>query len=171
MLGRTYDEQVCSIARALEVIGERWTLLIVRDVQLGLHRFEDIQTELGIARNVLTNRLSALVEAGVLERRPYSGHPQRFEYHLTPMGRELAVPIVALMQWGDRHLPRPGGPPRQARHRHCGGPVEAALTCTTCARTVSLAEVEVVPPLTATRQPDRAHRADRANPKVPPTGS
>jgi DNA-binding HxlR family transcriptional regulator len=147
MLGRTYEEQVCSVARALEVVGERWTLLIVRDVLLGLHRFEELQDELGIARNVLTTRLNGLVDAGILERRPYSGHPQRREYHLTSMGRELALPIVALMRWGDRHVPNPGGPPRQARHRDCGGPVEVAFTCTRCGSTVGARDVEVIPAL------------------------
>jgi DNA-binding HxlR family transcriptional regulator len=145
VLGRTYEEQVCSVARALEAVGERWTLLIVRDVQLGLHRFEDLRSELGIARNVLTARLKLLVEAGVIERRPYCDHPQRWEYHLTPMGRELAVPIVALMQWGDKHLAHPDGPPRRARHRSCGGAVEVGFCCISCGTPVPAREVEVVP--------------------------
>jgi DNA-binding HxlR family transcriptional regulator len=146
VLGRTYEEQVCSVARALEAVGERWTPLIVRDIQLGLHRFEDLRAELGIARNVLTARLNHLVDAGVLERRPYSDHPLRWEYHLTPMGRELALPIVALMQWGDRHLLGPDGrPPRQARHRTCEGPVEVGYFCRSCGTAVPAREVEVVP--------------------------
>ena len=146
MLGRTYDEQVCSVARALEAVGERWTLLIVRDIQLGLHRFEDLRAELGIARNVLTARLNHLAEAGVIERRPYSDHPRRVEYHLTPMGRELALPIIALMQWGDRHLLGPDGqPPRVARHRACNGPVEVGYCCRSCGTTVPDREIEVLP--------------------------
>src|SRR5215813_11335529 len=96
MLGRTYDNQLCSIARALEVLGERWTLLIVRDAFLGLRRFDDFQQSLGVARNVLTDRLSRLVETGVLERVPYQQRPPRHEYRLTAMGRELAVPVIGL---------------------------------------------------------------------------
>ena len=145
MLGRTYDDQVCSIARALEVLGERWTLLIVRDALLGLRRFEDFQRSLGVARNVLTDRLARLVEAGVLDRVLYQDRPPRHEYRLTPRGRELAVPIIGLMQWGDRHLAGPDGPPRLTRHRDCGGTLSATLTCTTCAQPVPLAGVEMVP--------------------------
>lgn len=149
MLGRTYEEQVCSVARALEAVGERWSLLIVRDVQLGLHRFEDLRAELGIARNVLTTRLNHLVEVGVLERRPYSDHSQRWEYHLTAMGRELGLPIVALMQWGDRHLLDAGRrPPRRAMHRTCGGKVEVDYACRSCGTTVPAREVEVAPAMT-----------------------
>src|SRR5262245_27675371 len=89
MLGRTYDNQVCSIARSLEVLGERWTLLIVRDAILGLRRFDDFQASLGVARNVLADRLGRLVDAGILDRVPYQDRPERHEYRLTPMGREL----------------------------------------------------------------------------------
>jgi DNA-binding HxlR family transcriptional regulator len=145
MLGRTYDDQVCSIARSLEVLGERWTLLIVRDILLGLRRFEELQRSLGVARNVLTDRLNRLVEARVLERVPYQRHPPRHEYHLTPMGHDLAVPVVSLMQWGDRHLAGPAGPPRLTRHRDCGGTLRATLTCTECGRSASAVDMEVLP--------------------------
>jgi DNA-binding HxlR family transcriptional regulator len=145
MLGRTYDDQVCSIARSLEVLGERWTLLIVRDALLGLHRFDDLQHSLGVARNVLTDRLGRLVEAGVLERVPYQQRPLRHEYHLTPMGRELAVPVIGLMHWGDRHLAGPAGPPRLTHHRDCGGTLQASLTCTACGQSVAAASMEVIP--------------------------
>src|SRR5688500_2876036 len=113
MLKRTYEGQNCSIARALELIGERWTLLIVRDAFLGLRRFDEFRQSLGVARNVLAERLDRLVQEGVLERVAYSERPPRFEYRLTDKGRDLAVPLLALMQWGDRHLPHP--PPRVAR--------------------------------------------------------
>ncbi|HEX4249448.1 MAG TPA: helix-turn-helix domain-containing protein, partial [Pseudonocardia sp.] len=103
MLGRSYDAEVCSLARALEVVGERWTLLIVRDALLGLSRFEEFSDSLGLARNVLTDRLTGLVRAGVLERVRYQRRPDRFEYRLTAPGRGLAVPVLALMQWGDAH--------------------------------------------------------------------
>jgi DNA-binding HxlR family transcriptional regulator len=145
MLGRTYEDQVCSIARALEVLGERWTLLIVRDALLGLRRFDDFRRSLGAARNVLTDRLGRLVEAGVLERVPYQQRPPRYEYRLTAMGRELAVPLLSLMHWGDRHLAAPSGPPRLTRHRGCGGTLQAELVCATCGQPVAGADVDVVP--------------------------
>ena len=145
MLGRTYDNQVCSIARALEVLGERWTLLIVRDAILGLRRFDDFQRSLGVARNVLTDRLGWLVEAGVLERVPYQDRPVRYEYRLTAMGRELGVPVIGLMHWGDRHLAGPAGPPRLTRHRDCGGAVRLALVCDSCGEAVPPGAVDVVP--------------------------
>jgi DNA-binding HxlR family transcriptional regulator len=145
MLGRTYDDQVCSIARTLEVLGERWTLLVVRDALLGLRRFDDFQRSLGVARNVLTDRLKRLVEAGVLERVPYQQRPRRFEYHLTAIGRELAVPVIGLMHWGDRHLAGPAGPPRLTRHHECGGVLHTALVCATCGQPVPATEVEVLP--------------------------
>ncbi len=145
MLGRTYDDQVCSLARALEVLGERWTLLIVRDALLGLGRFDDLQRSLGVARNVLTDRLGRLVDAGVLERVPYQQRPPRHEYRLTAAGRELAVPLIGLMQWGDRHLADPAGPPRLTRHHGCGGALEIKLVCTQCHERVVPAGVDVVP--------------------------
>jgi DNA-binding HxlR family transcriptional regulator len=145
MLGRTYEDQVCSIARTLEVLGERWTLLVVRDALLGLRRFDDFQHSLGVARNVLTDRLRRLVEAGVLERVPYQERPPRFEYQLTAMGRELGVPIIGLMHWGDRHLGNPAGPPRLTRHRGCGGALHTALVCGTCGQPVAAADVELLP--------------------------
>src|SRR5438094_8351397 len=98
MLKRDYEGQNCSIARALEVIGERWTLLIVRDAFLGLRRFEQFQESLGIARNVLTDRLNGLVDEGVLDRVRYSERPERYEYRLTPKGRDLSLALTALRQ-------------------------------------------------------------------------
>jgi DNA-binding HxlR family transcriptional regulator len=141
MLRRTYDNQVCSLARALEVVGERWTLLIVRDALLGLRRFDEFGESLGIARNVLSARLHLLVEHGVLERVRYSEHPERYEYRLTPRGTDLATAVSALMQWGDRYLAGTQGPPRLIEHAGCGGPVEVGFTCPSCARRVSPAEL------------------------------
>jgi DNA-binding HxlR family transcriptional regulator len=125
MLKRDYEGQNCSIARALEVVGDRWTLLIIRDVVLGLRRFDEFLDSLGIASNVLTDRLNRLVDEGVLERVPYSERPKRFEYRLTNKGRELGVPVLALMQWGDRHLS--AKPPRIARRRSDKSPVSVRL--------------------------------------------
>src|SRR3954454_16966254 len=104
VLNRDYEGQNCSIARALEVVGERWTLLIIRDVFLGLRRFDVLQQSLGIARNVLADRLNRLVEEGVLERVRYSERPERFEYRLTRKGRELNIALTGLRQWGDKYL-------------------------------------------------------------------
>src|SRR5882762_4085093 len=120
MLPRTYDSQVCSVARALETVGDRWTMLIVRDVMLGFRRFDDFQRHLGIARNTLTDRLSRLVEEGILERRRYQERPERHEYRLTRKGIDLWPVVVSLLKWGDRYL-APDGPPRVLRHRDCGG--------------------------------------------------
>ncbi len=145
MLGRTYDDQVCSIARSLEVLGERWTLLIVRDALLGHRRFDDFQQSLGVARNVLTDRLRRLVDAGVMERVPYQERPQRSEYQLTAVGRELAVPVIGLMHWGDRHLAGPAGPPRLTRHKDCGGKVHTQFNCAKCGETVLPGQLSVEP--------------------------
>ena len=115
VLKRGYEDQVCSIARALEIVGDRWTLLIIRDLVLGLSRFDEFQESLGVASNVLTDRLGRLVDEGVLERIRYSERPERFEYRLTKKGRELGLALLALMQWGDRYVS--DKPPRIARRR------------------------------------------------------
>jgi DNA-binding HxlR family transcriptional regulator len=104
VLKRDYEGQNCSIARALEVVGERWTLLIIRDVFLGLRKFDEIQENLGVARNVLTDRLNRLVEEGILQRVRYSERPERYEYRLTAKGRDLNIALAGLRQWGDKYL-------------------------------------------------------------------
>jgi DNA-binding HxlR family transcriptional regulator len=142
VLKRTYDGQNCSIARALELVGERWTLLIIRDAFLGLRRFDQFQESLGVARNVLSDRLKRLVDQGILERSAYSERPPRFEYSLTEKGRELGVPLIALMQWGDRHLSEK--PPRVARRRNDRSPVRAVFVDRDD-EVVSPHELEVVP--------------------------
>lgn len=155
MLKRTYEGQNCSIARALELVGERWTLLIIRDALLGLRRFDQFQESLGVARNVLTDRLTRLVAEGILERNAYSERPPRSEYRLTEKGRELAVPLLALMQWGDRHLS--SKPPRVARRRSDRSPVRAVLVGRDD-HLVRPGEIEVVPGpgLAAASSPDGA---------------
>jgi DNA-binding HxlR family transcriptional regulator len=129
MLGRMYEDQVCSVARSLEVVGERWTLLIVRDALLGLRRFDEFHKSLGLARNVLSDRLGKLVEHGIMERVEYQERPVRLEYHLTARGRELRTVILALMRWGDEHMAGPQGPPRLIRHADCGAPVTVSPVC------------------------------------------
>ena len=125
MLRNDYDGQACSIAKALEVVGERWTLLIIRDVLLGLHRFDEFQESLGIARNVLTDRLNRLVDEGVLERVLYSERPERYEYLLTPKGRDLHLALTGLSQWGDKYLSEK--PPLLQRRKVDKKPVVAAI--------------------------------------------
>jgi DNA-binding HxlR family transcriptional regulator len=131
MLGRTYEGQVCSAARALEVVGERWTLLIVRDAFLGVRRFDDFQRSLGIARNVLQGRLERLVEHGILDRVRYRERPERFEYRLTEKGLDLWPVMVSLLAWGDRHAAA-DGPPVVLEHRDCGGRVNDRRICEKC---------------------------------------
>ncbi|MFB7915411.1 winged helix-turn-helix transcriptional regulator [Streptomyces sp. NPDC056061] len=143
MLRHTYEGQDCSLARTLEVVGERWTLLIVRSALLGIKRFDGFLESLDIARNVLTSRLTRLVEHGLMERVPYQDKPVRHEYVLTPAGRDLTCAVVALMQWGDRNLPHEAGPPRRADHLGCDGTVLVEMRCTGCGRAVDDAEVHV----------------------------
>jgi DNA-binding HxlR family transcriptional regulator len=145
VLQRSYPGQICSIARALEVVGERWTLLIMRDAVLGLRRFEEFQESLGIATNVLSNRLKLLCEEGVLDRRPDAERPGRPEYVLTDKGRELGPALITLMKWGDRHYPTPDGPPRITLHAGCGGTVGADLHCDRCGDHVKAGDLDVRP--------------------------
>ena len=145
LLQRTYPNQVCSIARSLEVVGERWTLLIIRDALLGLERFEEFQDKLGIASNVLASRLKLLCEEGVLDRLPDEQRPGKRKYALTEKGLELSPAMFAFMKWGDRHYPSPGGPPRLTRHVGCGGNVGADVHCESCGRHVGRDEIELLP--------------------------
>ena len=145
MLQRSYPDQVCSIARALEVVGERWTLLILRDAVLGLQRFEEFHDSLGIASNVLTARLKLLCEHGLMERVPDEERRGRPRYVLTDKGREIAPALVILMKWGDRHYPTPGGPPRLTMHAGCGGVVGADLRCDRCGEHPEFGELELRP--------------------------
>lgn len=119
------------MARALEIIGERWSLLVLREVFLGVRRFDAIRAATGAPRAVLARRLETLVDAGVLQRRTYqeAGARARPEYRLTAAGRELQPVLTALMQWGDRHLGWPDGPPLSVVHANCGAPVRATLRC------------------------------------------
>jgi DNA-binding HxlR family transcriptional regulator len=143
-LNRTYDDQVCSVARTLEVVGERWTLLIVRDAFLGLRRFDEFQRSLGVSRNVLSDRLDRLVDSGVLERVPYHERPPRYEYRLTDRGRDLYPVIFGLMRWGDRHA-APDGPPRVVLHRGCDGTPDEHMVCAKCGEPLTVRQVETRP--------------------------
>ncbi len=131
VLGNDYRDQTCSVAAALEVIGERWSLLIVRDVMLGMRRFDELQADLGIARNVLQARLTRLIEHGVLRKRRYQERPERYEYWLTEKGLDLWPTIVSLLQWGDKYA-APSGPPVVLEHRGCGGTMDDHRICSVC---------------------------------------
>jgi DNA-binding HxlR family transcriptional regulator len=145
MLGRDYPDQLCSIANSLEVIGERWSLLIVRDVFNGNRRFGELQTSLGVARNVLSARLQRLVDEEILERRRYQESPSRYEYFLTEKGLDLWPTLIALLNWGDRYSPSPGGPPKLIRHKACGGAVSERGVCEECGRVLTARDAIQVP--------------------------
>ena len=139
MLERTYEGQVCSIARTLELVGERWSLLIVRDAFLGLSRFDEFQRSLGVAPNVLSARLERLTEAGIMEKRRYQERPQRFEYTLAAKGRDLYPLIAALMEWGDRYVSPVR--PRLVTHRADGGRVRVRVMCDECGSELDRSEI------------------------------
>ena len=141
---RTAEPRPCSIARTLDIVGEKWALLAIREVFLGNHRFDDIVHRTGAPRDTLTARLRTLVSAGVLERRPYSEHPARFEYHLTDAGRDLYPVIITLMRWGDKHLAGEDGPPLILEHR-CGHRLEAQLVCQACGEELDPADTRRIP--------------------------
>ena len=134
----------CSVARTLDVIGEWWTPLIVRDAFYGVRRFEDFQRSLGLARNVLSGRLDGLVAAGIMERRPYEERPPRDEYLLTEKGRDLFPIIAALMAWGDRWTAGEAGPPLMLVHG-CGEPGTLRATCDKCGGPMDLTNIRPVP--------------------------
>jgi DNA-binding HxlR family transcriptional regulator len=145
MLPRTYDNQVCSVARTLERIGDRWTMLVIRDAFLGFRRFDDFQRDLGVARNVLTDRLARLVDDGILEKQRYQERPERFEYRLTEKGLDLWPVLVSLMKWGDRHAPADDGPPTLVLHKGCGGVVDERFVCGACGAAVDARSAEARP--------------------------
>ena len=121
----------CSIARTLDIVGEKWALLAVREVFLGDRRFDEMVRRTGAPRDTLAARLRTLVSAGILDRRQYSEHPARFEYHLTDAGRDLYPVIVTLMHWGDQYLAGEDGPPLVLQH-HCGHELVAQVVCQAC---------------------------------------
>ena len=125
--------RACSVARTLEIVGEKWALLAVREVFLGNRRFDEMVRRTGAPRDTLAARLRTLVDAGILERRQYSTHPARFEYRLTEAGRDLYPVILTLMRWGDRHLAGADGPPLVLEHS-CGHRLVAQVVCEACGK-------------------------------------
>jgi len=136
MRWRDIGDLPCSVARALSVVGDRWTLLVLRDAFLGVRRFGDFHTDLGTSRHRLADRLRKLVEHGVLARVPYAERPRRFEYRLTEKGRDLYPVVVSLTRWGDRWMAGRDGPPIELVHRGCGRQIMPALACPECGEPV-----------------------------------
>ena len=140
----SFEDMNCSVAQCLEVVGEWWTMLIVRDVFLGVHRFDDFQRRLGISRNILNDRLRGLVEAGVLKKVPYQEHPVRYDYRLTRKGRDLWPVLTAMRQWGDQWA-APDGARIEIVHDTCGHRAQAVLHCDHCGGTLDPHDLSVVP--------------------------
>jgi DNA-binding HxlR family transcriptional regulator len=140
---KSFAEMDCSVAQCLEVVGDRWSLLIVRDAFLGTSRFDAFQRHLGISRNILNQRLAKLVAQGVLERRAYSERPRRCEYKLTDKGRDLWPVITTMRQWGDRHA-MPDGPPIEIVDTRCGGVAHVDMVCSACHHEIGPRDVRVV---------------------------
>jgi DNA-binding HxlR family transcriptional regulator len=146
----------CSVARALSVVGDRWTLLVLRDAFLGVRRFEELQAHLGTTRHRLADRLRKLVQHGVLERVRYAERPPRFEYRLTEKGRDFYPVIVSLTGWGDRWMAGEEGPPVELVHRRCGRKIAPALTCPACGERIGARDMAARP-----AQRRVAHRSAR----------
>jgi DNA-binding HxlR family transcriptional regulator len=158
---RAFPDQNCSIAATLAVVGERWTLLVLREVLLGRTRSADIRRELGIAPNILSDRLQTLVDQGLLERHRYGKHPEALEYLPTEKGLDINPVLVALMQWGDRYA-APNGPPRVHVHTACGHDADPELRCGHCGGKLTPRELRI-------RPGPGASRAQRAEPLLPAT--
>lgn len=141
----SFADMHCSLARSLELIGDWWSPMILRDLAIGPRRFDELATDLGLSRNLLTTRLHGLIAAGVIGRRLYEEHPPRYEYALSDSGRELVPVLMALTAWGDRWATPPGGPPLRYRHRTCGQVFTPTVYCPACAEPVHADEVDLLP--------------------------
>jgi DNA-binding HxlR family transcriptional regulator len=137
--------QPCSIARSLSVIGDRWTMLLIRNAFLGTRRFDDFQALLGVTRHVLADRLQKLVEFEVLKKVPYQDKPPRFEYRLTERGRELYPVLLALVNWGDKWMDEGRGPPVLYTHHNCGKQFRPVMSCSECGEALNPREVTPMP--------------------------
>lgn len=155
MRGVSLGSLNCPVARTLDIVGERWTLLILRDAFNGVRRYDDFAARLPIARNVLARRLQKLVARGILSRVPYQDHPPRYEYRLTPAGMDLYPVIVTLVQWGNRYCMGETVPTIEVRHKTCGHQAEAVVLCSQCGERLSARDAQGV-----RRDPTVASRAD-----------
>jgi DNA-binding HxlR family transcriptional regulator len=133
----------CSVARALSVVGDRWTLLILRDCFLGARRFDHFSASLGLSPHLLSTRLGKLVDEGILERRPYREQPVRYEYRLTDKGRDLHPVIASLVRWGDRWMAGADGPPATFVHKTCGHRTTPHLVCSECGEAVGARDLQI----------------------------
>lgn len=140
-----FGAMACSVARTMDMAGEPWSPLIVRNIFIGINRFDQLQQNLGISRKVLADRLRTLAGAGVLERREYSSSPVRHEYVLTEMGLDLVEVLMVMVRWGDRWLVGQAGPPVLYRHRACGQISHAELHCSECGQPMGPAGIDVLP--------------------------
>jgi DNA-binding HxlR family transcriptional regulator len=162
------EDQACSLARTLSIIGDRWTLLILRDCFLRVRRYEDFQQRLGIGRGILTERLKQLVDAFILAKVPYQNNPLRYEYRLTPKGLDLYPVIMSIVHFGDEHLCDKKGRPLLHRHRKCGSVFDPVMTCSECGEPLDPRDVQPEPgpgarqtqhlPVTAASAPARGAR-------------
>jgi DNA-binding HxlR family transcriptional regulator len=139
------SDEPCSVARSVAVIGDRWTLMLLRDCFLGIRRFEDFERRLGISRSIVAERLKRLVEEGVLRREAYQDRPRRYEYRLTDKGLALHPVLMAIVHWGDEHYAGEAGPPLIHRHKACGHDFAPVMTCSECGEALAAREVEVRP--------------------------
>jgi DNA-binding HxlR family transcriptional regulator len=156
------DER-CSIARTVSVIGDRWTLLILRDCFLRIRRFDDFEARLGVTRHILADRLRKLVDAGVLEKVPYGDRPVRHEYRLTQKGLDLYPVMMSIVHWGDMHTAGKAGRPLLHQHLACGHQFDPVLTCSVCAEAVEPRQVRVLPGPGASRDHRPAARLGRSS--------
>jgi DNA-binding HxlR family transcriptional regulator len=143
MQRKTFEEMNCSVAHCVDVIGEWWTPLLLRDMFLGVSRFDEFQSRLGIARNILAERLNRLVETGVVEKRRYQERPERFEYRLTEKGGDLWRVLTAMREWGDRWA-APQGPSVQVVHRRCGHVTTSVMVCAECGEELERRDLQLV---------------------------
>ncbi|MBF0674462.1 helix-turn-helix domain-containing protein [Pseudomonas sp.] len=137
------DQQPCSLARTLSVVGDRWTLLVLRESFLGIRRFDEFEKRLGVTRHVLANRLKKLTEAGVLNKVAYQQRPLREEYRLTAKGRDLYPAVLALVNWGDHYMSGAEGGPIRHVHLTCGQPMHGVLVCSECGEPLSARDVRL----------------------------
>jgi DNA-binding HxlR family transcriptional regulator len=142
---RNYPRDACSVGSTLTIIGERWTMHVLREAFLGVRRFEDFRRNIGVARNILSDRLNTLVAEGILRRERYSEHPPRYEYRLTRKGVDLYGILIELMKWGNRWSPPPEGPALVLRHKDCGAVMEPVQACPDCGEQVHAWDLQALP--------------------------
>jgi DNA-binding HxlR family transcriptional regulator len=140
---KSFAEMNCSVAQCLEVVGEWWSMLVLRDAFFGVSRFDQFKERLGISRNVLNQRLNSLVGAGVLEKVPYSAHPPRYDYRLTDKGRDLWPVLTTMREWGDKYA-APNGPPLELIHKGCGQIAGTVITCSACGEPMGPRDVRAI---------------------------